>query len=51
MKAGALDVVAKPAGFGAQGSEEWSHDLLAKVKALVGVRPRPVTKRKDTEAE
>jgi chemotaxis response regulator CheB len=43
MKAGALDVVAKPAGFGEEEEDDdWGRELVAKVKALAGVRPRPV---------
>ena len=41
MKAGALDVVAKPVGFGDEEDEEWGRELVSKVKALAGVRPRP----------
>jgi len=42
MKAGALDVVAKPAGLGEGENGDWEQGLVAKVKALTGVRPRPV---------
>ena len=42
MKAGALDVVPKPAGFDTGGESDWGQDLVAKVKALASVRPRPV---------
>jgi two-component system, chemotaxis family, protein-glutamate methylesterase/glutaminase len=40
LKAGALDVVAKPAGLGEQENGEWEGELVAKVKALAHVRPR-----------
>jgi two-component system chemotaxis response regulator CheB len=41
MKAGAVDLVPKPTG--APGSDEvWRRELLAKIKALAGVLPRPV---------
>jgi two-component system chemotaxis response regulator CheB len=40
MKAGALDVVAKPTGFGEEAGGDWGRELVAKVKALAGVRPR-----------
>ena len=42
MKAGALDVISKPTDFGGGASGDWGRDLVAKVKALAGVRPRPV---------
>jgi two-component system chemotaxis response regulator CheB len=42
LKAGALDVVPKPLGFGEMEDRDWGRDLVAKVKALAGVRPRPV---------
>jgi chemotaxis response regulator CheB len=42
MKSGALDVVAKPTGFDELKNSEWEHELVAKVKALAGVHPRPV---------
>ena len=42
LKAGALDMVAKPAGFGEGEDEDWGRELVAKVKALAGVHPRPV---------
>ena len=42
MKAGAVDVVAKPAGFGEEENGDWERELVAKVKALASVRPRPV---------
>jgi len=41
MKAGALDVVAKPAGFGQDGEGEWGRELLTKVKALAAIHPWP----------
>jgi two-component system chemotaxis response regulator CheB len=41
LKAGALDMVAKPAGFGEE-DDDWGRELVAKVKALAGVPPRPV---------
>lgn len=41
MKAGALDVVAKPSVLG-EAPEEWGRELVTKVKALAGIRPRPV---------
>ena len=42
MKAGALDVVTKPAGLGSEENGEWGRELVAKVKALASVRPRPM---------
>jgi chemotaxis response regulator CheB len=42
MKAGALDVVTKPTGFDELKNSGWEHELVAKVKALAGVHPRPV---------
>jgi two-component system chemotaxis response regulator CheB len=42
LKAGALDVVPKPSGFGEMEDRDWGRDLVAKVKALASVRPRPV---------
>lgn len=42
MKAGALDVVAKPVGFDEERSGPWGQELVDKVKALAGIRPRPV---------
>jgi two-component system chemotaxis response regulator CheB len=45
MKAGALDVVAKPVGFGGEGEDEdedWGQELVAKVTALADMRPRLV---------
>jgi two-component system chemotaxis response regulator CheB len=42
LKAGALDMVAKPASFGEEEDEDWGRELVAKVKVLAGVRPRPV---------
>lgn len=41
MKAGALDVVAKPIGFGERENGDWEQGLVAKVKALAGIHPRP----------
>jgi two-component system chemotaxis response regulator CheB len=40
MKAGALDVVAKSAGFGEEEGGYWRQELVAKVKALAGAHPR-----------
>lgn len=42
MKAGALDVVAKPTGFGEAKEDDWGRDLVSKVKSLAGVQPHPV---------
>jgi len=42
LKAGALDMVAKPASFGEGGNGDWGRELVAKVKVLAGVRPRPM---------
>ena len=42
MKAGALDVVTKPAGLGSEENGEWGRELVAKVKALAGIRPHPI---------
>ncbi len=39
MEAGALDVVAKPKGFGLE-PPNWETEFLEKVKALVSVTPR-----------
>ena len=44
MKAGALDVVAKPAGFDQEEGGDWGWELVAKVKALAAVRPRQLGK-------
>ncbi len=50
MKAGALDVVAKPAGFGEEANnDDWEQGLVAKVKALASVRPRPLTETRGQE--
>jgi two-component system chemotaxis response regulator CheB len=40
MKAGALDVVAKLAGFGEEEGGDWRRELVAKIKALAGAHPR-----------
>jgi hypothetical protein len=32
--------VAKSAGFGEEDGDDWQQELVAKVKALAGVRPR-----------
>jgi two-component system chemotaxis response regulator CheB len=40
MKAGALDIVAKSAGFGEEEGSNWRRELVAKVKALAGAHPR-----------
>lgn len=40
MKAGALDIAAKPAGFGEHGSGDWNRDLVTKLKALASGRLR-----------
>jgi two-component system chemotaxis response regulator CheB len=42
MKAGALDVVAKSAGFGEDEGDDWRRELVAKIKALAGAHPRQV---------
>ncbi len=42
MKAGALDVVAKPAGLGSEENGDWGQELVSKVKVLAGVHPRPL---------
>lgn len=42
IKAGALDVVAKPRGFDQEENDDWGRELVTKVKALAGVRPRPL---------
>jgi two-component system chemotaxis response regulator CheB len=42
MKAGALDMVAKPPGIGEAEDTAWGRELLAKVKILADVRPKPV---------
>lgn len=42
MKAGALDVAPKPVGFGEEENGDWERELILKVKALAGVRPRPL---------
>ena len=42
MKAGALDVLAKPVGLGEEENGDWERELVVKVKALAGVHPRPV---------
>ncbi len=39
MRAGALDVMAKPKGFGFE-PPKWETEFLAKVKMLVNVQPR-----------
>jgi two-component system chemotaxis response regulator CheB len=44
MKAGALDVVAKPIAFDEVENGAWGWELLSKVRGLAGVRPRPVTR-------
>jgi two-component system chemotaxis response regulator CheB len=40
MKAGALDVATKPLGFGDIENGAWGQELVSKVRALAGVRPR-----------
>jgi two-component system chemotaxis response regulator CheB len=42
MKAGALDMVAKPPGIAASEDTPWGRELLAKVKTLADVHPKPV---------
>jgi two-component system chemotaxis response regulator CheB len=43
LQAGALDVIAKPGNFGLKDAGDWQGDLLAKVKQLAAIRPRPGT--------
>ena len=43
MKAGALDVVPKPADFGSTRSGDWEEDLVTKVKTIAGIHPKPIS--------
>jgi two-component system, chemotaxis family, protein-glutamate methylesterase/glutaminase len=45
LQAGALDVIAKPDNFGSKDVGDWQDDLLAKVKKLAGIDPRPLRPR------
>ena len=49
MKAGALEVVPKPTGFGQEPNGDWEHELLTKVKTMARVRPRPTENRSNRE--
>lgn len=40
MKAGALDVIAKPTGMGDEQIRDWGDGLITKIKVLSGVRPK-----------
>jgi two-component system chemotaxis response regulator CheB len=43
LKAGAVDVVAKPIGFDEVEGGGWGQELVAKVRALAGASPRPIS--------
>ncbi len=42
LQTGALDVIAKPDEFGSEDTGQWQKELLAKIKNLAGIRPRPI---------
>lgn len=42
MKAGALDVIAKPSGFGEEEKHNQEQGLVARIKNLAGVSPKPI---------
>lgn len=47
MKAGAVDVLAKPTGTGEAERARWQEEFLTRVKALVSARPHPMQTNAD----
>jgi two-component system chemotaxis response regulator CheB len=51
MKAGALEVIPKPAGFGEEEDGIWGEKVLARIKDLAGIEPRAIADLGSRNAE